>query len=476
MVRARRTATPRTPYDRPRLVDSEEQNPNWISRLVFSPTRMIASSAGKLINTVFGSESSDSSSSSSSISGSDASSDEVDNGADENYVSSQGAEEIEKREPLNSVGTSETKRLIEQLLLRETFSREECDRLTNIIKSRVVDSSLVGFMETGAATQTPKRTADEVVDTAVMEARKWLEEKKSGSSPKSDLHCGTCALSSATVPLGSGGEAGSPVDMAKSYMRTRPPWASLSGNHIEHRSPSPIQIHVCKEGLPYSIAESSLSSSKLKKDSPTTSPWSIRDELRKVRSKATEEMLRTTRSSTINLLENKSTHDSTVDGRSQGVQENDIPCSTKSLYASLNLAAETGDALGTGHVLKSAQYVNVSDSDAGAIAVNKLKETSGATQQLNSTNRETLQVVEIDGGVVATNGSRSHMPDGHIPHKEMTCELLSETSVEVPVLDDNVATGLEIVSSLHHEDSSQDPNQPNSKRRKTARRGKGRAR
>lgn len=529
MVRPRRTATPSTPYDRPRLVDSEEQNPNWISKLVFSPTRMIASSAGKLMSSVFGSDS-DSSSSSSSISGS-ASSDEMDNNEDGKYVSSQGDEGFEKREPQSIVGTGETKRLIEQLLLRETFSREECDRLTSIIKSRVVDSSLIGFMETGRPNDTPNSTADNVVDTAVMEARKWLEEKKSGSSPKSDLHCGTCALNCAVVPLGSGGEAGSPVDLAKSYMRSRPPWASPSANHIEYRSPSPIQIHVCKEGFPCSISEKSLSSSKLKRESPTTSSWNIQDELRKVRSKATEEMLRTSRSSKINLLEYNSTHDSTVSERLRGVRDNDS--STKSLYASLNSAAETertqdvflndalpnpnlsseqnegaealqgigktgDDTLGTGHTLKSPEGIkNVPDSDVGAADVDKLKETNGPSQQLSSTNRETIHVVEIGGGGVATNGSRSSgislspVPDGenHRPrdpetnttssgHKkntkaqaEMTCELLSEASVEVPISHED--------DSMHYEESLQDPNRPNSKRRKTSkpsRRGKGRGR
>jgi len=66
IVRPRRATTPRpTPYDRPtpRLSpDSTPQNPNWLSRLIFSPSRLLANGAGKVFSSVFGSESSDSSS------------------------------------------------------------------------------------------------------------------------------------------------------------------------------------------------------------------------------------------------------------------------------------------------------------------------------------------------------------------------------------------------------------------------------
>lgn len=70
MVRARRAAGARTPYERPRLTNpGAPQNPSWLSRLLYSPTRMIASGAGKLLSTVFSPESSPSSSSASSSEG-----------------------------------------------------------------------------------------------------------------------------------------------------------------------------------------------------------------------------------------------------------------------------------------------------------------------------------------------------------------------------------------------------------------------
>lgn len=57
-------AAARTPYDRPSLEPPVPENPSWL----VSTTRMIASGAGKLISSVFGSDSSSSSSSSSSAS------------------------------------------------------------------------------------------------------------------------------------------------------------------------------------------------------------------------------------------------------------------------------------------------------------------------------------------------------------------------------------------------------------------------
>lgn len=71
ILRPRRAARITTPYDRPPNPNSPPEKPNWISKLILSPTRIIASGAGKLLSSVFGPESSSSSSSASSGSGSD---------------------------------------------------------------------------------------------------------------------------------------------------------------------------------------------------------------------------------------------------------------------------------------------------------------------------------------------------------------------------------------------------------------------
>ena len=60
MVRPRRAAGARTLYERPRLANPKPENPNWLSRLIYSSTRTIATGAGKLLTNVFFPESSSS--------------------------------------------------------------------------------------------------------------------------------------------------------------------------------------------------------------------------------------------------------------------------------------------------------------------------------------------------------------------------------------------------------------------------------
>lgn len=81
-------------------------------------------------------------------------------------------------------------------------------------------------------------------------------------------------------------EEGSPVEVAKSYMRTRPPWASPL-KRDNSLSPSPL-AELFKERTPYS--------SDPKKDYLSGGTWNIQDEIRKVRSKATEDLLNSHRS------------------------------------------------------------------------------------------------------------------------------------------------------------------------------------
>ena len=58
-------------------------------------------------------------------------------------------------------------------------------------------------------------------------------------------------------------EVGSPVDMAKLYMRTRPLWASPTFKNGEFNSLSPAGAHLFREETPYSFGGNSLSSSKV---------------------------------------------------------------------------------------------------------------------------------------------------------------------------------------------------------------------
>ncbi|KAK0571459.1 hypothetical protein LWI29_016323 [Acer saccharum] len=358
LVRARRAAGPKTPYDRPTATFSPNpsyENPNWLSRLIYSPTRMIASGAGKLLSSVF---TTDSSSSSSSASGSDDIDDDNDDN-DDDEISSQETNAIKKNGTAETimhirseyqpmVEKSENKRMIEQLLMQEIFSREECDRLIRIIKSRVIDSHMIGDAENKSLSELPRGIVDsdsnmpEFCSAAVTEAKKWLEKKKSGSNSKSTLDLGPCTLNTAMLPDFTEGKAGSPVDMAKSYMQTRPPWASPSTSHIGYRSPSPTGMQLFKEETPYSLGCSSSSASKMKRDSSVSAKWNISEELRKVRSKATEEMLRSLPSSKIDwssfALGHKNVSNSVVADDIEARMRDKMQTWTKSIDASLNLA------------------------------------------------------------------------------------------------------------------------------------------
>ncbi|XP_010265426.1 PREDICTED: protein KAKU4 [Nelumbo nucifera] len=337
ILRGRRVAGAASPYARPNSPSPPTENPNWLTGLISPATRMIVNGAGKFISAVFGS-----SSSSSSSSGSDSGSD------DENDdCSTEGAEELDQKnekaleentfvekEPQLIVEKSETKLAIERMLMQETFSRDECDRLTKIIQSRVVDCptiteqdgrqneladriigssiALAGSSELQWHTKNSSAAYSFLADnynlsprasslegnvtslrnTAVMEAKKWLEEKRFESSAKTVVDHGTCTLK----PIKQLNvaerevEVGSPVDMAKSYMRTRPPWASASFSHLGSQSSSPTAVYMLKEGTPFTTDAISLSLSK-KRNSLATGSWDLLDEIRRVRFKARQNIL-----------------------------------------------------------------------------------------------------------------------------------------------------------------------------------------
>ncbi|KAF3601280.1 hypothetical protein F2Q69_00033080 [Brassica cretica] len=191
IVRPRRRFAVRTPYDRPapRSRDPPQQNPSWISRLVYKPVTVIASGAGKFISSVVFSESSSSSSEDEDSS----------SGDDEDVLEDETMVEESTIQRLGS------KRVIEQLLMQETFAREEGDRLIDIIKARVVDHPSVPTPNEGRHSDN-EVDVGEMSNKAVMEAKRWLEEKKSASSSKS-------------IATEDGG--GSPVDVAKTSSRVK---------------------------------------------------------------------------------------------------------------------------------------------------------------------------------------------------------------------------------------------------------------
>lgn len=58
---------------------------------------------------------------------------------------------------------------------------------------------------------------------------------------------------------------GSPVEMAKSYMKVRPPWASPAVDTSGLRTPSQMKAKLFDEGTPYTVSGDSLSSLKVLK-------------------------------------------------------------------------------------------------------------------------------------------------------------------------------------------------------------------
>ncbi|EEF34373.1 hypothetical protein RCOM_0204720 [Ricinus communis] len=504
IIRPRRTTAPKTPYERPSprlLHNSGSQNPNWLSRLILSPTRMIATGAGKVLS-VFRNDSSSSSSSSSS--GGDFSSESDTDEAEDDDISSQDANKLEKNSrhaiiPQAKEWKSETKRAIEQLLMQETFSREECDRLTYILKSRVVDSPVTRCID-GRLTEIPDTTIGSDPDlpalcsTAITEAKKWLEEKKLGSNSKSELEYGTCTLNTSMLPHVTEGDVGSPVDLAKSYMRARPPWASPSMRNIQSLSPSPVGIQLFKEETPYSFGRNSLPISKLIRDSSATGSWNIQEEIRKVRSKATEDMLRVRPSSVIDWstlasdikqsprslvaykaefvsqvaqdgLQNESSPPdpaTSVPEQSQDPRAIKITDSAKGLQDGSEGRATHGQKRQPSEDVKA-------ESQSGSAAADALKDADGEQQRLDSiVGIQGSQAIRLYGGQEREQKSKASeeqqisVDSGHdkmtrnTPVDE-TCELLSESYIEVPIVNESHigGTGSQNSSSMHHEGLSQ---------------------
>ncbi|KAK8954128.1 hypothetical protein KSP39_PZI001657 [Platanthera zijinensis] len=265
-----------SPYSRPSssaaplaVLGTEPQagrSPNWFRGLI--------SGAGKLISSVLGSEGSGSSPSEcSSDYPSDEECDSLANGhedqllSDDLVVFNKRENGIEgNAEPLAIVSKSESKLVIEQLLLQETFTRDEYSKLMDIIRSRVLDipsaegdegiqkvvperdferkhwpsfsqdlniSGPSNASPENLSAFSPRYYASEAVtpelrNRAVLEAKKWFKEKKLSPSTICDQECGPCILNTNMNQYHLDSDGGSPIDMAKSYMQSLPPWRSPS--------------------------------------------------------------------------------------------------------------------------------------------------------------------------------------------------------------------------------------------------------
>ncbi|KAI3842014.1 hypothetical protein MKX03_023001 [Papaver bracteatum] len=496
---------------------TEDTKNSWFSGFVVPASRMIANGAGKIVSTVFGSQDSPSSDNDSddeddedidSIdeSDSDDNNDHISQGSDginQNTIESHGTKFLE-RQPLAVMQRSESKLQIERLLMQETFSRDECNRLTKIIQSRVVECH--ASWEGGNASRGAAQFGEEArksnsflgygVDSlssgplavhyaAIMESKKWLEEKKSESSPKLENSPLALTASPSNKYINvTDGEVGSPVLMAKTYMRSRPPWASPSSSHVGFRTPSPIRMPLVKEETP--ISDRSVFSSKFTRRSPlANNSQEILAELRRVRLKSEEAMLLSDSSIHIqpsaSELGHKDGHTASRDGEHSNVElttksidsaamlmENDgLAIETTSSVPAMILSNENQDLEDprfkesveeTARVNNTSEVMETEYRDDSKLpgGSSPLKEINGTTERVTANGAPPLAsslCAGLNVGPENEGSSESRLGIGVMPLEEETCEPLSKASVEIPSDDDEEidsgATGPDTSSSRH---------------------------
>ncbi|XP_073051871.1 protein KAKU4-like isoform X2 [Primulina eburnea] len=421
--RKQRLAT--TPYDRLRSQPPADKSPGWFSGRVLPSARAIASGAGKILASVLYSESS----SSEEYEDEDSGADDLDNDKD----AYDGVNALHER--------IETKRKIEQLIMQETFSREECDRLTELLKSRVIDWSMEAEKRFAAASG--KMTDNEVGDTyneAVLEAKKWFQEKKMGPNSVANADEGTCDLNASGTEHVNGA-VGSPLDLARSYMRDRPPWASPT-KKIELSTPLTARIELIKEGTSYSVGHDSLSSSK-KRNSVASGSWNIQEELRRVRAKATEDMLRSPSSRIDPLLFAIAT--SRQEGMGKKAIEPDPFRKNHQIGVLMDAGVSSDPALA---VLESRQDVKAS------------KALSSKPANLSSGNNEDSKVGQIDGESFMLKLQRPTSSKSKELHTKNEVTKIGRTPGKKPIIDGFSLSQTSLyaggITSQNHEQDNED--------------------
>ncbi|KAF3338847.1 Protein KAKU4 [Carex littledalei] len=258
-----------------------ENNKKWISGLV--------SGAGKIISSVFRS----SDASDSEFEEDDAemlSSDEKEDDTSHkklvklNQESAPG--QVEETNTIIIPPTSKSKINIQQLITKETFTREESEKLIKLIESRVEEAS---YQKLEYAPFSTVEVSPEMRSMAIAESKKWLEEKKK-STPSSSktIDLGPCKFNTDMPLFEIESDIGSPVDLAKSYMQSKPPWQSpfLTSSSTLFSTP-PSGSSKFSGGFIQGTFDHSLSSSRfLKRDYISTGLWDPKEETsRRVRSR-----------------------------------------------------------------------------------------------------------------------------------------------------------------------------------------------
>ncbi|CAL9760353.1 unnamed protein product [Musa acuminata subsp. burmannicoides] len=333
LFKRRRAASPGHLAEEPAAQSGDGDG--WLSSLV--------SGAGKLVSAVLGPDSAPSSSSSfySSEEGTDSNSSE-----EEDTIRACEGHKLSKKTKtskmvndwlegsISIITEIEAKSAIEQLLLRETFTRDECNKLMKIIQSRVIDVQSAENYHHCVPKELPHMAAREAFacpqacqslhqsgdipktirspsilnchspgpstspavkfnfhDSVVIEARKGLELKRTPSCLKASLDHGLCTLNTDMLHYDFGGVI-SPVDIAKSYMQSLLPYESPISSMSMLKATPTSELRSCIDKTTLATSHHSLPSSKvLKRDYSTFTPRDTFDEVRRVRLKSKENML-----------------------------------------------------------------------------------------------------------------------------------------------------------------------------------------
>ncbi|XP_063946012.1 protein KAKU4 isoform X4 [Daucus carota subsp. sativus] len=247
IAKRRRHNTLKTPYDRPPPQSPENFGIKQLSSDFFADTsRMIAKGAIKFLTFMTDTDHISSSS--------ETDDDDVVSCDDDVYAP------FENDSTSTEMVRMSPKWVIGKLLLQETFSKKESDKLIEIINSRVVDCFPMGEGQDAGLIEMPrgKCGTDDRCGTAVMQDKHWLNKKS--------------------------------VDMVKAYMQACPPCASPSLRPSGLRTPSPMATDHYKDEALSTLSCTSFPSTQ-ERGTHSARSWNIQDEVRKVRFKAAEDIL-----------------------------------------------------------------------------------------------------------------------------------------------------------------------------------------
>ncbi|ERM93665.1 nuclear pore complex protein NUP1 isoform X1 [Amborella trichopoda] len=224
-IRRKPPRKPSTPYDRPLSLSglrnpSDEGRNGWLSKLVDPASKIIANGAAKLFSSVFRKRLGPPPANSDVRP--EARNEPIKDGLDNPLLvePEQVTDQREKQDDaLDSTGFNE----LEELLKQKTFTREEFDRLSELLRSRTVDSSSdeskrVG-LNTLEATVNPERQSN--LEIVVEEGTNPWQSSNPGNVVTPAVH--SSILSQIPDDVGA-----SPAEIARAYMGVRPSRASPS--------------------------------------------------------------------------------------------------------------------------------------------------------------------------------------------------------------------------------------------------------